>query len=81
MKDVLGYLKQQQSKSPTPEMASEWHSLEDLHNRKYEWCLCALAESFSMLGYRCFISHKLHVYTSLHLGWTEFLHYVEVLFV
>uniref|UniRef100_A0A672KK30 PSD13 N-terminal domain-containing protein n=1 Tax=Sinocyclocheilus grahami TaxID=75366 RepID=A0A672KK30_SINGR len=34
MKDVIGYLKQQQSKSPTPEMASEWHSLEDLYNRK-----------------------------------------------
>uniref|UniRef100_A0A8C1GYX4 26S proteasome non-ATPase regulatory subunit 13 n=1 Tax=Cyprinus carpio TaxID=7962 RepID=A0A8C1GYX4_CYPCA len=34
MKDVIGYLKQQQSKSPTPEMASEWHSMEDLYNRK-----------------------------------------------
>uniref|UniRef100_A0A8C1BND7 26S proteasome non-ATPase regulatory subunit 13 n=1 Tax=Cyprinus carpio carpio TaxID=630221 RepID=A0A8C1BND7_CYPCA len=34
MKDVIGYLKQQQSKSPTPEMASVWHSLEDLYNRK-----------------------------------------------
>ncbi len=39
MKDVIGYLKQQQSKSPTPEMASEWHSMEDLHNRKYECCV------------------------------------------
>lgn len=36
MKDLMGYLKQQQSKSPTPEMAAEWHSLEDLYNRKYE---------------------------------------------
>ncbi|XP_076878427.1 26S proteasome non-ATPase regulatory subunit 13 [Brachyhypopomus gauderio] len=34
MKDVLGYLKQQQSKSPTTEMATEWHKLEDLYNRK-----------------------------------------------
>lgn len=39
MKDVIGYLKQQQSKSPTPEMASVWHSLEDLYNRKYECCV------------------------------------------
>lgn len=34
MKDVTGYLKQQQSNSPTPELATEWHTLEDLHNRK-----------------------------------------------
>uniref|UniRef100_A0A8C9SHD7 26S proteasome non-ATPase regulatory subunit 13 n=1 Tax=Scleropages formosus TaxID=113540 RepID=A0A8C9SHD7_SCLFO len=34
MKDVTGYLKQQQSKSSTPELAKEWHSLEDLYNRK-----------------------------------------------
>ncbi|XDV53232.1 hypothetical protein PO909_021789 [Leuciscus waleckii] len=34
MKDVIGYLKQQQSKSPTAEMAAEWHSLEDFYNRK-----------------------------------------------
>ncbi|KAL4622806.1 26S proteasome non-ATPase regulatory subunit 13 [Arapaima gigas] len=34
MKDVTGYLKQQQSKSSTPELATEWHNLEDLYNRK-----------------------------------------------
>ncbi|KAI1903951.1 hypothetical protein AGOR_G00000690 [Albula goreensis] len=34
MKDVTGYLKQQQSKSSTPEMATEWHTLDDLYNKK-----------------------------------------------
>uniref|UniRef100_A0A667YFJ5 Proteasome 26S subunit, non-ATPase 13 n=1 Tax=Myripristis murdjan TaxID=586833 RepID=A0A667YFJ5_9TELE len=34
MKDVTGYLKQQQSNSSTPEMAAEWHTLEDLYNKK-----------------------------------------------
>ncbi|KAK3535709.1 hypothetical protein QTP70_020573 [Hemibagrus guttatus] len=34
MKDVLGFLKQQQGKSPTPEIAAEWHTLEDFYNRK-----------------------------------------------
>ncbi|XP_005746715.1 26S proteasome non-ATPase regulatory subunit 13 isoform X1 [Pundamilia nyererei] len=34
MKDVTGYLKQQQSNSPTPELASEWHALEDLYNKR-----------------------------------------------
>ncbi|XP_063044262.1 26S proteasome non-ATPase regulatory subunit 13-like [Engraulis encrasicolus] len=34
MKDVAGYLRQQQSISSTPEMAAEWHSLEDLYNKK-----------------------------------------------
>ncbi|XP_062405678.1 26S proteasome non-ATPase regulatory subunit 13-like [Sardina pilchardus] len=34
MKDVAGYLNQQQSISSTPEMAAEWHSLEDLYNKK-----------------------------------------------
>uniref|UniRef100_A0A8C6THU4 26S proteasome non-ATPase regulatory subunit 13 n=1 Tax=Neogobius melanostomus TaxID=47308 RepID=A0A8C6THU4_9GOBI len=34
MKDVSGYLKQQQSCSPTPEMAAEWHGLEDLYNKR-----------------------------------------------
>lgn len=34
MKDVTGYLKQQQSNSATPELATEWHTLEDLHNKK-----------------------------------------------
>uniref|UniRef100_A0A3B4YM86 Proteasome 26S subunit, non-ATPase 13 n=1 Tax=Seriola lalandi dorsalis TaxID=1841481 RepID=A0A3B4YM86_SERLL len=33
MKDVTGYLKQQQSNSSTPEMAAEWHNLEDLYNK------------------------------------------------
>uniref|UniRef100_A0A667YFK2 26S proteasome non-ATPase regulatory subunit 13 n=1 Tax=Myripristis murdjan TaxID=586833 RepID=A0A667YFK2_9TELE len=37
MKDVTGYLKQQQSNSSTPEMAAEWHTLEDLYNKKYYW--------------------------------------------
>ncbi|XP_053091265.1 LOW QUALITY PROTEIN: 26S proteasome non-ATPase regulatory subunit 13 [Pangasianodon hypophthalmus] len=32
MKDVLGFLKLQQGK--TPEIAAEWHTLEDLYNRK-----------------------------------------------
>ncbi|KAL2088455.1 hypothetical protein ACEWY4_015354 [Coilia grayii] len=34
MKDVAGYLKQQQSISSTPEMAAEWHSLEEFYNKK-----------------------------------------------
>ncbi|MBN3324026.1 PSD13 ATPase, partial [Atractosteus spatula] len=34
MKDVIGYLKQQQSRSSTPELATEWHTLEELHNKK-----------------------------------------------
>ncbi|TRY87979.1 hypothetical protein DNTS_007012 [Danionella cerebrum] len=34
MKDVVGFLKQQQSQSATPELASEWHALEDLYNKK-----------------------------------------------
>uniref|UniRef100_A0AAQ4P732 26S proteasome non-ATPase regulatory subunit 13 n=1 Tax=Gasterosteus aculeatus aculeatus TaxID=481459 RepID=A0AAQ4P732_GASAC len=34
MKDVSGYLKQQQSNSTTPEMATEWHTLEELHNKR-----------------------------------------------
>uniref|UniRef100_A0AAQ5ZB80 PSD13 N-terminal domain-containing protein n=1 Tax=Amphiprion ocellaris TaxID=80972 RepID=A0AAQ5ZB80_AMPOC len=34
MKDVSGYLKQQQSNSSTPEMAAEWHALEDLYNKR-----------------------------------------------
>lgn len=34
MKDVTGYLKQQQSNSSTPELASEWHALEDLYNKR-----------------------------------------------
>uniref|UniRef100_A0A3Q4MNX1 PSD13 N-terminal domain-containing protein n=1 Tax=Neolamprologus brichardi TaxID=32507 RepID=A0A3Q4MNX1_NEOBR len=34
MKDVTGYLKQQQSNSPTPELASEWHALEDVYNKR-----------------------------------------------
>uniref|UniRef100_A0A8B9GRM4 26S proteasome non-ATPase regulatory subunit 13 n=2 Tax=Astyanax mexicanus TaxID=7994 RepID=A0A8B9GRM4_ASTMX len=34
MKDALGFLKQQQSSSATPEMAAEWHRLEDFYNRK-----------------------------------------------
>ncbi|XP_017159372.1 26S proteasome non-ATPase regulatory subunit 13 [Poecilia reticulata] len=33
MKDVSGYLKQQQSTSSTPEMAAEWHALEDSYNK------------------------------------------------
>lgn len=34
MKDVSGYLKQQQSNSSTPEMAAEWHTLEEFHNKR-----------------------------------------------
>uniref|UniRef100_A0A673C5U0 26S proteasome non-ATPase regulatory subunit 13 n=1 Tax=Sphaeramia orbicularis TaxID=375764 RepID=A0A673C5U0_9TELE len=34
MKDVSGYLKQQQSSSSTPEMAAEWHGLEELYNKR-----------------------------------------------
>uniref|UniRef100_A0A4W4DP79 26S proteasome non-ATPase regulatory subunit 13 n=1 Tax=Electrophorus electricus TaxID=8005 RepID=A0A4W4DP79_ELEEL len=34
MKDVPGYLCFQQRKSSTPEMAAEWHALEDLYNKK-----------------------------------------------
>uniref|UniRef100_A0A674N5Z4 Proteasome 26S subunit, non-ATPase 13 n=1 Tax=Takifugu rubripes TaxID=31033 RepID=A0A674N5Z4_TAKRU len=34
MKDVSGYLKQQQSTSSTPEMAAEWHMLEEFHNKR-----------------------------------------------
>ncbi|KAG7276845.1 hypothetical protein CRUP_007982 [Coryphaenoides rupestris] len=34
MKDVTGYLKQQQSTSSTPEMAAEWHTLEEFYNKK-----------------------------------------------
>uniref|UniRef100_A0A673W406 26S proteasome non-ATPase regulatory subunit 13 n=1 Tax=Salmo trutta TaxID=8032 RepID=A0A673W406_SALTR len=34
MKDVTGYLKTQQSMSSTPEMASEWHTLEEFYNKK-----------------------------------------------
>uniref|UniRef100_A0A8C5DSP9 26S proteasome non-ATPase regulatory subunit 13 n=1 Tax=Gouania willdenowi TaxID=441366 RepID=A0A8C5DSP9_GOUWI len=34
MKDVSGFLKQQQSRSSTPEMAAEWHALEELHNKR-----------------------------------------------
>uniref|UniRef100_A0A3Q3A7H3 26S proteasome non-ATPase regulatory subunit 13 n=1 Tax=Kryptolebias marmoratus TaxID=37003 RepID=A0A3Q3A7H3_KRYMA len=34
MKDVSGYLKQQQSNSSTPEMAAKWHALEDLYNKR-----------------------------------------------
>lgn len=41
MKDVLGFLKLQQGKSPTPEMAAEWHTLEDLYNKKYVFFLVA----------------------------------------
>ncbi|RXN01705.1 26S proteasome non-ATPase regulatory subunit 13 [Acipenser ruthenus] len=34
MKDVTGFLKQQQSKSSSPELATEWHTLEELYNKK-----------------------------------------------
>uniref|UniRef100_A0A3B5LKT7 26S proteasome non-ATPase regulatory subunit 13 n=1 Tax=Xiphophorus couchianus TaxID=32473 RepID=A0A3B5LKT7_9TELE len=34
MKDVSGYLKQQQSSSSTPEMAAEWHAMEDFYNKR-----------------------------------------------
>uniref|UniRef100_A0A8C6LN48 Proteasome 26S subunit, non-ATPase 13 n=1 Tax=Nothobranchius furzeri TaxID=105023 RepID=A0A8C6LN48_NOTFU len=34
MKDVNGYLKQQQSNSSTPETAAKWHALEDLYNKR-----------------------------------------------
>ncbi|KAI5608562.1 26S proteasome non-ATPase regulatory subunit 13 [Silurus asotus] len=34
MKDVPGYLVLQQSTSASPEMAAQWHALEDLYNRK-----------------------------------------------
>ncbi|MGH0136875.1 UNVERIFIED_CONTAM: hypothetical protein FKN15_009587 [Acipenser sinensis] len=34
MKDVTGFLKQQQSKSSSPELAAEWHTLEELYNKK-----------------------------------------------
>ncbi|XP_060742844.1 26S proteasome non-ATPase regulatory subunit 13-like [Tachysurus vachellii] len=34
MKDVQGYLVLQQSTSASPEMAAQWHALEDLYNRK-----------------------------------------------
>uniref|UniRef100_A0A8C8DJT6 26S proteasome non-ATPase regulatory subunit 13 n=1 Tax=Oryzias sinensis TaxID=183150 RepID=A0A8C8DJT6_9TELE len=34
MKDVSGYLKQQQSSSSTPETAAKWHALEDLYNKR-----------------------------------------------
>uniref|UniRef100_A0A7N6AT01 PSD13 N-terminal domain-containing protein n=1 Tax=Anabas testudineus TaxID=64144 RepID=A0A7N6AT01_ANATE len=34
MKDVGGFLKQQQSNSSTPELAAKWHSLEDLYNKR-----------------------------------------------
>ncbi|XP_039594038.1 26S proteasome non-ATPase regulatory subunit 13 [Polypterus senegalus] len=34
MKDVTGFLKQQQSKSSTPELAAEWHKLEELYNKR-----------------------------------------------
>uniref|UniRef100_A0AAY5EAH3 26S proteasome non-ATPase regulatory subunit 13 n=1 Tax=Electrophorus electricus TaxID=8005 RepID=A0AAY5EAH3_ELEEL len=34
MKDVVGYLRQQQSKSAAPETAAQWHKLEDLYSRK-----------------------------------------------
>uniref|UniRef100_A0A671WWW7 26S proteasome non-ATPase regulatory subunit 13 n=1 Tax=Sparus aurata TaxID=8175 RepID=A0A671WWW7_SPAAU len=34
MKDVTGYLKQQQSNSSTPEMAAEWHMLEEFYNKR-----------------------------------------------
>lgn len=36
MKDVTGYLKQQQSNSSTPEMAAEWHTLEEFYNKRYD---------------------------------------------
>uniref|UniRef100_A0A3Q2QS38 Proteasome 26S subunit, non-ATPase 13 n=1 Tax=Fundulus heteroclitus TaxID=8078 RepID=A0A3Q2QS38_FUNHE len=34
MKDVSGYLKQQQSSSSTPEMAAEWHAMEEFYNKR-----------------------------------------------
>ncbi|XP_064423452.1 26S proteasome non-ATPase regulatory subunit 13 isoform X2 [Latimeria chalumnae] len=34
MKDVPGFLKQQQSRSSSPELAAEWHKLEELYNKK-----------------------------------------------
>ncbi|TDH17453.1 hypothetical protein EPR50_G00008570 [Perca flavescens] len=34
MRDVTGFLKQQQSTSSTPEMATEWHTLEDFYNKR-----------------------------------------------
>ncbi|KAI4898521.1 hypothetical protein NFI96_013745 [Prochilodus magdalenae] len=34
MKDVPGYLSLQQSRSPTPEMAAQWHDFEELYNKK-----------------------------------------------
>ncbi|XP_028841939.1 26S proteasome non-ATPase regulatory subunit 13 [Denticeps clupeoides] len=34
MKDVTGYLKQQQSRSPSVELSAEWRALEELYNRK-----------------------------------------------
>ena len=34
MKDVTGYLEQQQSASSTTEMAAEWHTLEEFYNKK-----------------------------------------------
>ncbi|MGH0144910.1 UNVERIFIED_CONTAM: hypothetical protein FKN15_019343 [Acipenser sinensis] len=34
MKDVIGFLKQQQSKSSSPELATEWHTLEELYCKK-----------------------------------------------
>lgn len=49
MKDVTGYLKQQQSNSPTPELASEWHALEDVYNKRYKSRKkCQLAASASL---------------------------------
>uniref|UniRef100_A0A8B9KX92 26S proteasome non-ATPase regulatory subunit 13 n=1 Tax=Astyanax mexicanus TaxID=7994 RepID=A0A8B9KX92_ASTMX len=34
MKDVAGYLSLQQSQSSSPELAAEWHGLEELYNKK-----------------------------------------------
>ncbi|KAG8563789.1 hypothetical protein GDO81_016201 [Engystomops pustulosus] len=34
MRDVTGFLQQQQSQSATPETAAIWHRLEELHNKK-----------------------------------------------
>ncbi|XP_066439242.1 26S proteasome non-ATPase regulatory subunit 13 [Eleutherodactylus coqui] len=34
MRDVTGFLQQQQSQSSTPETAAIWHRLEELHNKK-----------------------------------------------
>uniref|UniRef100_A0AAR2K8U6 26S proteasome non-ATPase regulatory subunit 13 n=1 Tax=Pygocentrus nattereri TaxID=42514 RepID=A0AAR2K8U6_PYGNA len=78
MKDVPGYLSLQQSKSATPDMAAQWHELEELYTKKL-WHQLTLKLSdnvFTCLSAGLLIVHNSHLSRINPLSLVEIVLYI-----